>query len=107
MPDEDVTVSIAGVAKVSYTITVNPMENGTVAADTGATATYEQAVTLTATPAGGYEFHDIAIKHGETEVYIDSEKEIGDTGVWEIKFTMPAANVTVSAEFIQGDISVR
>ena len=88
MPADDVTVS-ATFAKV-YAVTISDeIENGTVVADpTSAKAGDE--VTLTNTPAEGYEF----VSYSVTGKTIDEAVIVTDG-----KFTMPADDVTVSAEF--------
>ena len=88
MPADDVTVS-ATFAKV-YAVTISDeIENGKVVADpTSAKAGDE--VTLTNTPAEGYEF----VSYSVTGVHEELAVEVTDG-----KFTMPADDVTVSATF--------
>ncbi len=84
MPESDVTVS-ATFGKISYTITIGEAVNGTVTVDGGeTTAQMGDTVTLSATPAVGYELNKFTV---------DGEDIDGNT------FTMPAKDVTVSATF--------
>ena len=74
---------------VTYTITVNDSENGSVSADK--TAAAEGAtVTLTATPDAGYELSNVTVtdENGNTVTVTEDNT-----------FVMPAANVTVNATF--------
>ncbi len=83
MPAKDVTVSATFEAK-EYTITVDPaIVNGTVVADKEK-ALAGETVTLTVTPAEGYQ---------AVSVTVDGEAIEGNT------FVMPAKDVTVSATF--------
>lgn len=78
-----------------YTVTVaNNIANGTVVANP-TSAAEGATVTLTATPADGYEFGSWNVTNASTSAAIK---------VTDNKFTMPAANVNVSATFneIQG-----
>lgn len=73
-----------------YTVNVaDDIANGTVTAST-ASATEGTEVTLTATPATGYEFGSWNVTNASTSAAIT---------VTDNKFTMPAANVNVSATF--------
>ena len=47
-----------------------------------------EEITLTATPADGYNLKTLSVKSGDTDITVTNGK-----------FTMPAGNVTVSAEF--------
>ena len=76
------------VAPVLYNVTVaEGLENGTVVASP-VQAEEGETVTLTITPAEGYELDVLTVKAGENDVEVS-----GNT------FAMPAANVTVSATF--------
>ena len=87
MPASNVTVS-ATFKKSTYTITIaEGITNGTVTAS-AATATMGEEITLTATPAEGYNLKTLSVKSGETDIAVTNGK-----------FTMPAGDVTVSAEF--------
>ena len=73
----------------TYAVTIaDGIENGTVEADP--TEAYEgDKVTLTITPAEGYELDALSVKNGEDDVEVAAD----------YTFTMPAAAVTVSATF--------
>lgn len=76
----------------TYTITVTGMEHGSITTDPSGAAAENATVTLTITPAQGYQ-----LKEGSLKVtYQDDEQTVAVT---DNKFTMPAADVTVSAEF--------
>ncbi len=87
MPSGNVTVN-ATFAAVSYTISVDSnIEHGSVTADK-TTANFGDVITLTATPANGYQFGAFTVtSNGQTVTVTDNS------------FTMPAGNVTVSATF--------
>ncbi|MBP3739234.1 MAG: hypothetical protein J6I72_09335, partial [Muribaculaceae bacterium] len=91
MPAGNVTVTatFAEIPPVLYTITVAETENGTVEADK-AEAAEGETVTLTVTPAEGYQLDALTVMNGEEEV------EVVDNA-----FTMPAGNVTVTATFAE------
>lgn len=103
MPAADVTVSAAfeAVKVETYSVTINPSDNGTVTADKTADLKAGDTVTLTVTPADNMytlaqlEEKGLAIKAGEsTDVtYTAGEKPNTYT------FKMPAADVTVTARF--------
>ena len=76
------------VAPVLYNVTVaEGLENGTVVASP-VQAEEGETVTLTITPAEGYELDVLTVKAGENDVEVS-----------ENTFAMPAADVTVSATF--------
>lgn len=98
MPAKDVTVS-GSFSKVDYTITKETCEGGsfTVKKD-GVEVTKAQvgdAITLEASAAEGYEFDSWTVTNESTSktVYVS-----------ENTFTMPGANVTVSANFLKADV---
>lgn len=103
MPAADVTVSAAfeAVKVETYSVTINPSDNGTVTADKTADLKAGDTVILTVTPADDMyklaqlEEKGLAIKAGEsTDVtYTAGEKPNTYT------FEMPAADVTVTARF--------
>ena len=103
MPAADVTVSAAfeAVKVETYSVTINPSDNGTVTADKTADLKAGDTVILTVTPADDmYKLAQLAenglvIKAGEnTDVpYTAGEKPNTYT------FEMPAADVTVTAKF--------
>ena len=103
MPAADVTVSAAfeAVKVETYSVTINPSDNGTVTADKTADLKAGDTVTLTVTPADNmYTLAQLA-KNGL--VIKDSENtDVPYTTVEEGKtytFEMPAADVTVTAQF--------
>ena len=96
MPQSDVTVT-AVFAPIDYTVTVLAPVGGTVVADR-TTAHLGDTVTLTATPYEGYSFNCWTVTCGEDQtVPVENDR-----------FTMPAANVTVTASFnaINYDITI-
>lgn len=82
MPEKDVTIEVT-FKKSTYTVTVAAAANGTVTADK-ATAQMGDTVTVTATPDKDYELSKITVN---------------GTAITGSTFTMPAENVTVTAEF--------
>ena len=73
-----------------YTITIaNNIANGSVTANVNQ-AIAEQTVTLTATPASGYEFDHWTV--------LDAQND--PVAITDNQFEMPASNVTVSATFV-------
>ncbi|MCI7232628.1 MAG: Ig-like domain-containing protein, partial [Oscillospiraceae bacterium] len=82
MPEKDVTVEVT-FKKSTYTVTVAAAANGTVTADK-ATAQMGDTITVTATPDTDYELSKITVN---------------GTAITGNTFTMPAENVTVTAEF--------
>lgn len=89
MPEANVTVTATfKAAVVTYTVTCETAENGTVTADK-ASATKGETITLTAAPNEGFELDTLtAVDANGTPVTV--------TGT---SFTMPEANVTVTATF--------
>lgn len=80
------------ITAATYTVTVNPTENGTVRANY-ATATAGETVRLRLTPADGYMVDTVTVTTSDgTEVAVS-----GASGRYS--FTMPAANVTVTVTF--------
>lgn len=96
MPAQDVTVSCTFV-KISYTITKAPAENGSFTVKLGDTevntAQFRDKLTLTATPNEGYSLEKWIVTYMDGE----TEKSFNPSGT----FNMPAANVTVSASFVE------
>lgn len=80
--------SLNGKTNDEYTITVNAATNGTVTAS-AETATAGTEITLTVTPNTGYVLNALIV--------VDASNNA--VSVSDNKFTMPAANVTVSATF--------
>lgn len=95
MPAKDVTVS-GSFSKVDYTITKATCEGGSfTVTKNGVEVTKAQigeTITLTASAAEGYEFDSWTVKSTSNTVYVN-----------ENTFTMPGANVTVSANFLKAD----
>ena len=91
MPDEDVAIEAQFVSAASVkSITISDaIEHGTVTASAN-TAAAGTEITLTATPDTGYSFTSWSVKNASTDA---------DITVTDNKFTMPDANVTVSATF--------
>ncbi|MBQ9719840.1 MAG: InlB B-repeat-containing protein, partial [Oscillospiraceae bacterium] len=87
----------------TYAITVEDAANGAVTADRAKTVAGD-TVTLTVTPAAGYELDTLTVKQGEADV---ATVKVDDT---TYTFTMPAGAVTVSATFkglpLTGTVSV-
>lgn len=97
MPAENVVVDgtfVSTDVPVSYYITIDSGENGTVSADKERAAAGE-TVTLTVTPDWGYELDSLKVDGTETAV---------TGGV--ATFVMPSANVQVAATFVQSDVTV-
>ena len=104
MPAADVTVSAAfeAVKVETYSVTINPSDNGTVTADKTADLKAGDTVILTVTPADDMyklaqlEEKGLVIKAGEsTDVITYTAGEKPNT----YTFKMPAADVTVTAKF--------
>lgn len=97
MPAQDVTVS-GTFSKVAYTITKAAAENGSFIVKNGdaevTTAFKGDKITLEATPAEGFTFGKWTV------TYMDGETEKSFTPNANT-FNMPAANVTVSATFVE------
>lgn len=97
MPAQDVTVS-GTFSKVAYTITKAAAENGSFIVKNGdaevTTAFKGDKITLEATPAEGFTFGKWTVTYmdGETEKSFNPSANT---------FNMPAANVTVSATFVE------
>ena len=97
MPAQNVTVS-GTFSKVAYTITKAAAENGSFIVKNGdaevTTAFKGDRLTLEATPVEGFTFSNwnVTYKDGETEQTVNVNANA---------FYMPAANVTVSATFVE------
>ncbi len=81
---------------IARLVTIVPAENGTVTADKE-TAKYGETVTLTITPAIGYEFDRLTVLDGETPINTMQIAEY--EGAYTYTFTMPAGDVKVQATF--------
>ena len=84
---------------VDYTVTIMPAENGTVTADK-ATANMGETVTLTITPNEGYEFDQLTVMNGTTQVAVEITTE------GKYIFVMPAGNVEISATYKAIDYTI-
>ena len=84
---------------IARPVTITPAENGTVTADKE-TAKYGETVTLTVAPATGYEFDQLRVLDGETQVDVTTTTE------GKYTFVMPAGNVEVSATYKAIDYTI-
>ena len=98
MPAGNVEIS-ATFKMTDYAITITPAENGTVTADKQ-TANMGETVTLTITPNEGYEFDQLTVMDGETQVAVEITTE------GKYIFVMPAGNVEISATFKAIDYTI-
>lgn len=107
MPAADVTVSAAfeAVKVETYSVTINPSDNGTVTADKTADLKAGDTVILTVTPADDmYKLAQLA-ENGLKVTYTDAAGTAQPVEVAEgteantYTFEMPAADVTVAAQF--------
>ncbi len=91
-------------AAPEYDISTSGISNGTVTASVNSTnastAEANATVTLTASPATGYQLSSIAVTKASGEAVTTSGDGLTRT------FTMPAENVTVSATFTQTSYSI-
>lgn len=88
------TIMVVTLIKEPHSITIDPnIENGTVTANKE-TATAGETVTLTVTPANGYELGTVTVMAGETAVEVTED----------YTFVMPDAAVVVSATFTKIEI---
>ena len=94
MPASDIIVS-ATFKLHDYTITKSEMTNGDVTV--AATAQMDDTVEITVNPADGYQLSEL--KFNGTAITAD--------GSGKYKFTMPPAEVTVSATFVKRDVGVK
>ena len=84
---------------IARPVTITSAENGTVTADKE-TAKYGETVTLTVAPAIGYEFDQLTVMDGETQVAVTITTEGNHT------FIMPANNVEISATYKAIDYTI-
>ena len=98
MPAGNVKVQ-ATFKAIDYTITIEPAENGTVTADKE-TANIGETVTLTITPDEGYEFDQLTVMNGTTQVAVTITTD------GKYTFVMPAGNVEISATFKMTDYAI-
>ncbi len=83
-------VNVAATFVQTYAVSIDEdIQNGIVTAD-ATEAAADEAVTLTVTPAVGYELDTLTVKQGEAEIVVTDDA-----------FTMPAGPVTVSATFVK------
>ena len=92
MPSANVTVT-ATFTEILYNITIAAASNGTVTTSPASSAAPGAEVTITATPAEGYELDTLTVMAGDTPVTVTNSK-----------FTMPSANVTVTATFVSAGV---
>jgi len=103
MPAEDVVVEVKFGAH-PYVITTTAATEGTVINDADADkATAGTVVTVTVTPEDGYAVTGLAVT-GATATLTGTP---GVTDAHVYTFTMPAADVTVTASFVEGESFVR
>ncbi len=98
MPAGNVEIS-ATYKAIDYTITIEPAENGTVTADKQ-TANMGETVTLTIAPNEGYEFDQLTVMNGTTQVAVEITTE------GKYTFVMPVGNVEISATFKMTDYTI-
>lgn len=91
MGTSDVAV-VATFKKTTYSVSINQQIGGTVSVDK-TTANYQDTVTITATPAAGYELSSFSVTDASSQTVTVTTS--GNTGT----FSMPASNVTVRANF--------
>ena len=88
MPAKAVTVAATFTTATLYNVNINDMANGSVSASP-TSAKAGGTVTLTVTPASGYELQTLTVKDANDN----------DVTVTDNQFTMPASAVTVNATF--------
>ena len=88
------TATITIAAPETYTINVDTQGNGTITTNPSGSAAADTEIELTVTPDEGYELKENSLKVTYT---LDGGEQT--VTVTDNKFTMPAADVTVSAEF--------
>ena len=92
---------IAATGIPAYAIDVDPLEHGSITADPSGEVAANTEVELTVTPEKGYE-----LKEGSLKVTYTTDDGEQTVKVTDNKFTMPAADVTVSAEFVAIEYSI-
>ena len=90
---------IADFKMVDYTVTITPAVDGTVIADK-ATANMGETVTLTIMPNEGYEFDQLTVMNGTTQV------DVTITTDGKYTFVMPAGNVEISVTYKAIDYAI-
>lgn len=77
---------------VTYSVTISPCSNGSITANKTSGISAGETITLTVTPAvtadDDFKLASLSVKNGDSEVSVNN-----------YSFTMPAANVTVTAAF--------
>lgn len=94
--DEVLLEPVATVATYTVTATASPAAGGTFSFDPSATNAAGTIVTVTATPATGYEFDSWSYTSG-----ISSDDVVEDTNNHQTMFDMPESDVTITATFNQ------
>ena len=98
MPNENVTIT-AAVEKIPHAITIGTVTGGSVAADK-TTAGIDDTVTLTVTPEDSNTLYSLKAAYTDSD---STEHRISVTGSGSTyTFTMPNADVTVTAAFSDG-----
>ena len=92
---------IAATGIPAYAIDVDPLEHGSITADPSGEVAADTEITLTVTPEKGYE-----LKEGSLKVTYTTDAGEQTVPVTDNKFNMPAADVTVSAEFVATEYSI-
>lgn len=100
MPAADVTVSAAfePVKVETYSVTINPSDNGTVTADKTTDLKADDPVTLTVTPADNYQLQADSLTYSYESGEGTKTVKLAVTD-GKATFKMPAANVKVDATF--------
>ena len=92
---------IAATGIPAYAIDVDPLEHGSITADPSGEVAADTEITLTVTPEEGYE-----LKEGSLKVTYTTDAGEQTVPVTDNKFNMPAADVTVSAEFVATEYNI-
>ena len=95
MPEYPVTVT-GTFAPIDYAVTFSAMTNGEVSTGKTSGLHIGDEVTLTITPATGYQLDTLTVKDGDNQ----------DVAVTNNKFTMPASDVIVTGSFTPIDYTV-
>ncbi|MCD7847723.1 MAG: hypothetical protein LUG49_06830 [Oscillospiraceae bacterium] len=93
----NMTITSIQIVTTEYDVTVNSQDNGIVSVDKTSAAEGD-TVTLTASPADGYELSEWNVTYGDDNTAVT----VASDGT----FTMPAGNVTVSATFVEETAAV-
>ena len=92
---------IAATGIPAYAIDVDPLEHGSITADPSGEVAADTEITLTVTPEKGYELKEDSLKVTYTTDAGEQTVPVTDN-----KFNMPAADVTVSAEFVATEYDI-